>query len=177
MQQGKFIVLLENLKEDEVSVGSPVATGLHAFRKCNVAQGDTLLIYGIDNICMLVAQWARKAGVKNIVLADRDDEMVEAARKMGFSPVVNATGGVLEKMVRENTEGRGADVCVEGTGVSEALAECINIAKSGGTVVCVGLQKGEMNLSEGTYQEIRKKELTMAGVWKGEGEWLFDALA
>ena len=177
MQQEEFIVLPERLKEDEVFAGTPAAIALHAFRKCNISQGDTLFIYGIDSIYMLVAQWARKAGVKNTVLADRDDEMVEAARKMGFSPVVNATGGVLEKMVRENTEGRGADVCVEGTGVSEALAECINIAKSGGMVVCVGLPKGEMNLSEGTYQEIRRKELTVAGVWKGEGEWLFDALA
>ena len=167
MQQGKFIVLLENLKEDEVSVGSPVATGLHAFRKCNVAQGDTLLIYGIDNICMLVAQWARKAGVKNIVLADRDEEMVEAARKMGFSLVINATGEDLEKVVRESTEGIGADACVEGTGESETLAECINLAKDGGTVVCVGLPNGEMNLSESAYQEIRRKELTVAGVWKG----------
>lgn len=169
MQQEEFIVLPESLKEDEVSVGTPVAIGLHAFRKCNISQGDTLLIYGIDNICMLAAQWARKAGVKNIVLADKDDEMVEAARKFGFSLVVNATGGDLEKMVRENTADRGADACVEGTGESEGLAECINLAKAGGTLVCVGLPKGEMNMSESTYQEIRKKELTMAGVWKGEG--------
>ena len=130
MQQEEFIVLPENIKEDVVSVGTPVATGLQAFRKCNVGKGDMLLIYGIDNICMLVAQWARKAGVKNIVLADKDDEMVEAARKLGFSQVVNAADEDLGKVVRESTEGRGADACVEGTGVSEALAECINLAKT-----------------------------------------------
>lgn len=167
-QQEEFIVLPENVKEDEVSVGTPVATGLHAFRKCNVNQGDTLLIYGIDNTCMLVAQWARKVGVKNIVLADKDDEMVEAARKLGFSLVVNANSEDLGKLVGESTKGRGADACVEGTGESEGLAKCINLAKAGGTVVCVGLPRGGMNLSESTYQEIRRKELTVAGVCQGE---------
>jgi len=172
MQQGKFIVLPESLKEDEVSVATPEAIGLRAFRKCNVGQGDTLLIYGIDNICMLVAQWARKAGMKNIVLADKDDEMVEAARALGFSLALNVSSEDLGKLVGYSTEGRGADACVEGTGESEGLAECINLAKVGSTVVCVGLPKGEMNLSESTYQEIRRKELTVAGVWKGEGEGL-----
>ncbi len=35
-------------------------------------------------------------------------------------------------------------------------------------MVCIGLPNGEMNLSESTYQEIRRKELTVAGVWKSE---------
>ena len=69
----------------------------------------------IDDICLIVAQWARKAGIKNVVLADRDDERVDVARKMGFSLVVNAVDENLWKMVRENTEGRGAGACVEGT--------------------------------------------------------------
>lgn len=89
--------------------------------------------------------------------------------RLGFSQVVNAADEDLGKMVRENTEGRGADACVEGTGESEeALTGCINLAKVGGKVVCIGLPKGEMNLSESTYQEIRRKELTVAGVWKSE---------
>lgn len=167
MQQGSFIVLPEGLKEVEVSAGAPVATGLHFSCKCNVSQEDTLFIYGIDNICLLVAQWPGRLE-KNIVLAGKDEEMVEATRKLGFSLVVNVNSEDLGEMVRENTEGRGTDACVEGTGESGALAECINLAKEGGTVVCVGLPKGGINLSESIYQEIRRKELTVTGVWRRE---------
>ena len=81
----------------------PTAVALHAFRKSGAGLGDTLLIYGIGTIGLIVAQWARSAGGENIVLAARTDDQVYFARKLGFDLAVNAEKESLKKLVDEVT--------------------------------------------------------------------------
>ena len=141
-----------------------------------VGQGDTLLIYGVGTIGLITAQWARSAGVKNIILAARTDDKVDFAKKLGFSLAVNVKRDNLSKLVGEITGGRGADACIEGTGESEPWAECISLAKAGGRVVCMGNPLGGMSLSQDAYWKILRKELTLAGTWNSsfgrrENDW------
>ena len=45
-------------------MGEPAAVALHAFRKASVGIGGTLVIFGIGPIGILLAQWAKTAGLK-----------------------------------------------------------------------------------------------------------------
>ena len=51
------------------------------------------------------------------------------------------------QFVEEVTNCLGADACIEGTGVPEAWADCISLAKAGGRGVCMGNPLGSMSLS------------------------------
>ena len=143
----------------------PTAVALHAFRKSGVGIGDTILIYGIGTIGLILAQWARTAGVRHIVLVGRTDDKVEFAKKLGFPLAVNGKEESLEMLVQRVTDGRGADACIEGTGESEPWEACIRCVRNYGTVVSMGNPKGEMRLSQDGYWRILRKELHIAGTW------------
>lgn len=97
-------------------MSEPAAVAIHAFRKSHLGQGDTLLIYGVGTIGLIIAQWARVAGVENVVFGARTDDKVDFARKLSFDMAVNAERESLKKLVDDVTDGKGADACIEGTG-------------------------------------------------------------
>ena len=176
VKQENLCLLPKEVTYEEAAMSEPAAVALHAFRRSGLGQGDTLLIYGIGTIGLIVAQWAKAAGVKNIILVARTDDKVEFAKKIGFSLAVNTREGKLEELVCEVTEGCGVDACIEGTGMQGPLAECLSLVKAGGMVVCMGNPAGGMSLSQDTYWKILRKELTLAGTWNssfgsGENDW------
>lgn len=182
VKKKNLCLLPKGVTYEEAAMSEPAAVAIHAFRKSGAGHGDTLLIYGIGTIGLIVAQWARSAGVKNIILAVRTDDKVEFVRTLGFPLAVNAKRENLGKLVEEVTDGRGADACIEGTGTSESWAECLNHVKAGGRVVCLGNPAGGMSLSQEVYWKILRKELTLAGTWNSsfgsrENDWREAALA
>lgn len=176
VKQENLCLLPKEVTYEEAAMSEPAAVALHAFRRSGLGQGDTLLIYGIGTIGLIVAQWAKAAGVKNIILAARTDDKVEFAKELGFSLAVNAEKDSIGKLVEEATGGLDADACIEGTGAPEPWAECISLAKAGGRVVCLGNPLGGMNLSQDAYWKILRKELTLVGTWNSsfgsrENDW------
>lgn len=176
VKQENLCLLPEGVSYEEAAMSEPAAVALHAFHKSGVGQGGTLLIYGVGTIGLIAAQWARSTGVKNIILTARTDDKVEFARTLGFSLAVNVQRENLDKLVEKVTNGRGIDACIEGTGASEPWAECINLAKPGGRVVCMGNPFAGMNLTQDVYWKILRKELTLAGTWNSsfgsrENDW------
>ena len=74
---------VNDMRQAEETVCESATVALRAFNKSGVGAGDTLLIYGIGIIGLLIAHWAKAAGIKNIVLVDGADEKVELTQKGG----------------------------------------------------------------------------------------------
>ena len=146
---------VNDMRQEEKAVCEYAAVALRAFRKSGVGAGNNILIYGIGVIGLLIAQWAKAAGVKSIVLTDEAEDKVALAQKMSF------TMAVRKEKLSEVME---ADACIECTGKSGALAGGVNHTKAGGTVVCVGAPVEDMDFSHETYLGIQQKELKLVGV-------------
>ncbi len=176
VNKANLCFLPEGVSYEEAAMSEPAAVALHAFRKSGVGQGDTLLIYGVGTISLIVAQWARAAGVENIIMAARTDDKVDMAKKIGISLVLNTTKDSIEAMVRKVTYGIGVDAAIEGTGQSEPWNKCISLTKAGGRVVCMGNPMNDMSLKQNDYWKILRKELTLVGTWNSsfgnsENDW------
>lgn len=153
----------------------PAAVAWHAFRKVAVGVGDALLIYGIGTIGLLVAQWARGAGVGKIILAGRTDDKVAIAEEMGFM-AVNVTKVKLQEYLADITGGNMCDGCIEGTGSSEGLESCLCSTRNFAKIVLMGNPGGAMELSQDAYWKILRKELQLVGTWNSsyndmENDW------
>ena len=146
---------VSDIGQEEAAICEPAAVALRAFNKSGVGAEESILIHGIGLIGLLIAQWAKAEGGKKIVLVDGAEEKVELAQKMGFAMAVQQ-GKLSEVMV--------ADACIECTGTSEGLTECIGHVRAGGIVVCVGAPDRDVDLSQEIYLGIRQKELTLMGV-------------
>lgn len=167
---------------EEAAMSEPTAVALHAFRKSGVGVGDTLLIYGIGTIGLILAQWARAAGVRQIILAARTAEKVAFAKRFGFDLSYDVNQVDIRKVVAELTDGKGADACIEGTGASDGLEECLWCAKTFGTVVTLGNPVGEIRLTQDGYWKILRKELRLQGTWNSslsqmQNDWQDSLLA
>ena len=173
--------LPDGVSYEAAAMNEPAAVALHALRKSGAGLGSTLLIYGIGTIALLLAQWARSAGVRHILLAARSAEKVAFAKRLGFEEAYDVTQEDLQNLVAEATDGVGADACIEGTGASEGVEACLRHARAFGTVVTLGNPQGAMTLTQDGYWRILRKELRVFGTWNSsfqamENDWE-DALA
>ena len=137
------------------AMSEPAAVAYHALRKSGVGVGDSLFIYGIGTIGLLIAQWAKASGVRRIVLAGRTQAKLNIAEKLGFDAVDISKLADVKDM----------DACIEGTGSASGVEACLQAARNFAKVVLLGNPEGAVNLSQKNYWQILRKELQLLGTW------------
>jgi L-iditol 2-dehydrogenase len=150
VKKWNLVFIPDNVSYEEAAMCEPASVALHAIRRAGVEPGQTVVIFGAGPIGIILAQWAKAAGAKDILLYDIDAEKCAFAEQMGF--------GIWH-------EGLTADVVIEGTGAASALVSCISCAKPFAKLVLMGNPFGDMPLSQKVYWEILRKQLTLTGTW------------
>lgn len=98
---------------------------------------DTVAIYGLGNLGLVLALLYKAMGVKVIGL-DPVKERANAARTAGLVHIVDGAPAEQVKAVMALTEGRGADIVVDATGLSAAIVNAIASAAKQGQVILLG---------------------------------------
>ena len=142
----------------------PAAVALHSVGQGNVQIGDTVAVFGAGPIGIMLALWSKTAGAAKVILCDIDQTKVDFAKSLGLT-AVNSRENDPVTFIKEETGGRGADVCIEGAGVSQTFEQALTSAKADGHVVCMGNPAGDMTLTQNGYWEILRKQLTVRGTW------------
>ncbi|MGI5358806.1 zinc-dependent alcohol dehydrogenase family protein [Streptomyces sp. CA-252508] len=103
-----------------------------------VRPGDTVAVVGAGPIGLATIATARLYTPGRIIAVDLAESRLEAARSMGADATVSAAEDP-EQLVRDLTDGLGADVVVEAVGVPEAFEQCTRMVRPGGHVANVGV--------------------------------------
>ena len=85
---------------------------------------------------------ARIMGAGDIIALDRSDYRLGIARGFGADHTINVTGlspRRSSRAVRDLTEGRGADIVLECTGMAEAIPQGIQMVRRGGMYIVAGV--------------------------------------
>jgi threonine dehydrogenase-like Zn-dependent dehydrogenase len=103
--------------------------------------GDTVAVVGAGplGLCHLVK--ARLTGCGRLIAVDRLPGRLAYARELGATLTLDAEETDLDERVarvREHTDGRGADIVVDCSGVPETFAEALRLVRFGGVVVEAG---------------------------------------
>lgn len=104
-----------------------------------VAPGDTIAVVGAGPIGLSVIMGAKLFSPAHVVAVDLADSRLEAAKRFGADVTVNPSREDAVAVVRELTEGLGADVAVEAVGVPATFEQCTALVRPGGTVANVGV--------------------------------------
>jgi alcohol dehydrogenase len=104
-----------------------------------VGPGDTVAIVGAGPIGLAAILTARLYTPGRIVAIDLADSRLEAAREFGADVVINNTGEDPVAVVKELTEGLGADVAIEAVGVPPTFELCTELIRPGGRVANIGV--------------------------------------
>ena len=134
--------LPDHLSDDEGALLEPLGVALHALDLSHLRMASTVAVIGCGPIGLMLIQLARLAGATKILAADPLPHRLEAARKLGASPI----------------DGE-ADVVFEVSGSDAAVDAALRLAKPGSRVVLVGIPDGDRTTFPASVA--RRKGLTL----------------
>ncbi len=133
----------------------PLSVATHDVRLSGLRAGETAVILGGGPIGLLVALVAKEVGA-NVIVSEVNEKRIEKAKELGLN-AVNPMNVDLVQYVREQTEGRLADVVFEVAGVQPALDVMTEIAGIRGRILMVAIhgQKKEVDLFKFFWKELK----------------------
>jgi L-iditol 2-dehydrogenase len=134
----------DKISYEEAALAEPAAVAIDALLVKNQIQvGDAVVILGCGPIGLLAGQIAKAAGARQVFITGRESAVRSrfkiAADLKVFDRIVNVEKEDLVAIVRESTEGRGADLIFDSTGSSAGLAQAFQAVCRSGTIVLVGM--------------------------------------
>lgn len=147
---------------DEVgAIHDPMGNAFHTVLTAEIP-GSVVLILGSGPIGCFAVGVARAAGAARVIAVDVVERRLELASIMGATDVLDARREDVVARVHELTDGEGADVVCEMSGVPEVLHQALACARNGGRVQLLGIPKGAVPID--VASEIIFKGLTIYGV-------------
>jgi S-(hydroxymethyl)glutathione dehydrogenase/alcohol dehydrogenase len=127
------------LQESSV-LGCAVFTAFGAVRHAaELRGGDRIAVVAAGGVGINIVQIARAFGASQIIAVDVRDDKLEAAKRLGATDVVNASGTDAVARVRELTDGRGVDTAFEVLGLPQTFMQAFEMIRDGGRMVGVGI--------------------------------------
>jgi 2-desacetyl-2-hydroxyethyl bacteriochlorophyllide A dehydrogenase len=125
---------------DDVALfaGDVMGTGFHAVVESGLRPGDVAAVLGLGPVGLCAVQAARAVGAAQVFAIDSVPERLAVAESFGGTPV-HLTEQDVKAAVREATEGRGVDVCIDAVGDPKALDSAIRLTRACGAIQCIGV--------------------------------------
>jgi threonine dehydrogenase-like Zn-dependent dehydrogenase len=126
----------------DLALGEPVACAVNAVELAQVELGDDVVIVGAGFMGHLVQKLVNLKGPRHVIVADAREDALERAQAFGATRTVDVTKESLVDVVMGMTDGVGADVSLEVTGVQAPLDGIGDVTRMSGTVAIVGYHQG-----------------------------------
>ena len=150
----------EALSFDHAAMVEPVSVAVHAVDITPVQLGDTAVVIGAGMIGLLTLQALRTAGCGRILIADLADDRLALAKQLGADDVINSGKTDVPAVVKEATQGRGADVALEAVGATPTVKMCVDSVRKGGAVTLIGNVTPTVELG---LQAVVTREISVLG--------------
>lgn len=118
------------------------AIALNGILDAQINVGETVYISGQGTPGLIATQLARLSGAR-VIVADMLPSRREIGLKMGADIALDPASTDVGQAMKRETDNRGADVCIELSGSTQALAQCIRACTYSGRVVALGFYQKE----------------------------------
>ena len=169
-----------DLKDEEVLFLTDIfPTGWSAVEWARIQGGETVVVFGCGPVGIMAQKAAWLKGAKRVIGVDLLDYRLEYAQKAAKSETLNISKVNVVEAIREMTEGRGADVCIDAVGMEahrgfgEKLSNALHLqvgtidviklaasaVRRGGVISIVGVYAG--NYSNFPLGQLFDKEISI----------------
>jgi 2-desacetyl-2-hydroxyethyl bacteriochlorophyllide A dehydrogenase len=133
-------------------------TCLHAQRLGSVSLGESVAVIGLGVSGQLHVQIAKARGAGKVIGISRSRFKNHLAKQLGADFTIESGPKTVAKVL-EATEGLGADVVIDCTGVMTSIADAIRMVRFGGRILLFGIT----NATSGAlpFYDLYFKELTL----------------
>ncbi|MFY9742584.1 MAG: zinc-binding dehydrogenase, partial [Candidatus Sulfotelmatobacter sp.] len=135
-----------------VSVGLDRAKQMSAFPNESFRFDDAVVVLGVGPLGMCFLMKARMLGAGKIIAIDLSQYRLDFAQRLGADYAIDAAQHSQEErlqIVKDLTNGRGADMVIECAGVPAAIPEALAMLRVGGLLIEAGnfSDLGEVSIS------------------------------
>jgi L-iditol 2-dehydrogenase len=124
------------------AVAEPLACVVNAVELASPALADDVVIIGAGYMGNLLQMVTALKGPRTITVADVREDALARAAELGATRVVDTSTESLPRVVEEITDGRGADVTYEVTGIERGLVLAGEVTRMSGKLCIVGYHQG-----------------------------------
>lgn len=158
---------------DAATFAEPLACCLSSVEAAQPTAGATALVTGAGPMGQMVAQLARRAGVR-VLISEPDERRRSLALELGAEVGVDPRRESVAEAVARFTGGAGVDIAWETAGRPEPLDECLAALRERGVAVMVGVNGSAATLTLPLYR-FHRRQLTLRGIYGADGPDTFGA--
>lgn len=120
------------------------ATALNGVLDSQVNIGETVGVFGMGTMGQIATQLLKISGA-NVIAIDQLNNRLNLVKELGADIIINALKENVGEQIKEITNGRGADICIETSGSYEALQEAIRSCAYSSKVIAISFYQGLAN--------------------------------
>lgn len=124
--------------EEALLLGDVMSTGFFCAAQANVKESGAFVVVGCGPVGLMAVLGARELKGQHIVAVDTVPERLAKAKEFG-ALALHAVNDPVIDIVRDLTEGRGADGVMEAVGSYQAVRLATDLVRPGGVVASVGV--------------------------------------
>jgi threonine dehydrogenase-like Zn-dependent dehydrogenase len=128
-----------DLLPDLLAASDVLGTGWFGAMAANVRPGKTVAVVGDGAVGLCAVLAAREKGAERIIAMSRHEPRQKLAREFGATDIVTERGDDGVAVIKDMTEGVGADAVLECVGTAQSMQQAIQSARPGAFVGFVGV--------------------------------------
>lgn len=187
---GQLTKIPDGVPDEHALLAEPLAVALHAVKKKQPSDDDTVIVLGAGIIGLMAVRTIRALGSKcKIIVLARYPFQEAAANKLGANEVISENDkSALYERVAERTNGHllkptigkkilyggvGPDIIFDTVGSDSTLDDSLHLIRNNGTVVIVGMDFGVTKKTDWiltVYKQVNVIGSMMHGLEVHEGE-------
>lgn len=144
----------DRISDSEAACLQSLSDSVAAVETADIQIGDTVVIFGQGSMGLECLQIARISGAGLVITVDVREESCRISRELGADHALNGAQCDVLAIIRELTDGNGADVVFECAGGSptqglagaSTLQQALDAARSGGKIIGVSFYGGPLSV-------------------------------
>lgn len=160
--QAQCYVVRPEVDLDAAAMAEPLACAIHGIDNAGIRLGQNVLIIGGGTIGLLMVQLARLSGAAKVLLSEPVALRRELGLQVGADGVIDPVNESIRDAVRSLCGTEGVDVVIECVGNTKAVAQAIEAAGLGATILLFSVPSVGATV-ELPLMDVFKKELHIVG--------------
>lgn len=154
-------LIKDAVPKEEILMTQPLGTVVWACQKLGNLLDKDIVVAGQGPMGLLFSHMLANLGARTVIALDRLDYRLEAAERMHATHTINVDQQDPVEAIREITNGRMADICVEVVGHQMAtINTCMDYVRRLGTLMCFGVPDN-VHYEGFSYQKFFRQNLSL----------------